>query len=299
MKKQTVFNPRSEKSRITQTMLLLVVIAACLIFILLLLPPASAGASHAAGRNNTANMTSGAANPSPGTPTTQPAPAGGWKLAIVVDDAGYNLTKLRSLLKFPGKLTVAVLPKVLYSTRSAELIHAAGKEVLLHLPMQPEGTEDPGPGVVTIDQDQVQIRSTLQDDLATVPYAAGINNHMGSLATQDKAVMQAVFAYCEEHNLFFLDSKTTATSVIGALAPDYNLPVLARDVFLDNDRGKTQIKAALAGGMELARKKGYAVLIGHVHDELIEVLLEMYPLFIQQGFRLVTLSELLQSLKEH
>jgi len=300
MKKHRVFNLRSGKGRITQTMLLLVIIAGCLVVILfLLLPPHTTGGSHAAaGQKTTGAAPAATDTSSAGSPTTQPTPVGGWKIAIVVDDAGYNLTKLQRLLKFPGKMTVAVLPKVIYSTRCAELTHAAGKEVILHLPMQPEGSEDPGPGVITIDQDQDQILSTLEEDLATVPYAAGINNHMGSLATQDRAVMNTIFAYCEEHNLFFLDSKTTASSVSGELAPDYNLPVLARDVFLDNERGKNQIKDALAKGMELARKRGYAVLIGHVYDELIDVLLEMYPLFAKQGFRLVTVSELLQSLKE-
>ncbi len=301
MKKNSMFNPRTQKSRIAQTAVFLCIIAACLLGILILWP---AGARAGIQPVPITSAGGGPTSPAPadntsaqGKTTPSPAPVSA-KLAIIVDDAGYNLTKLERLLTFPGKLTIAVLPQVLYSRRSAELIHNAGKEVLLHLPMQPEGNEDPGPGVITVNQNPGEITSVLEKDIATVPYAAGINNHMGSLATTDAQVVGLLLAYCKQHGLFFLDSKTTAASVVTRLAPEYDLPVLSRDLFLDNDRGKAHIKATIIHGMELARKHGYAVLIGHVHDDLIETLLEMYPLFVKQGFDLVTASELLQFLEK-
>ncbi len=289
-----MLNPRTQKARITRTLCLLVIILSCLVLILFLLPlkpyvKVESDQNPASDTGSTPDNKTVSSQDQSKTVT----PVKKLKLAIIIDDAGYNLQKLKRLLDFPGKLTIAVLPQVTYSRQSAELIQKAGKEVILHLPMQPQGNENAGPGVITIDLDEEEIIATLTLNFSTVPYAKGANNHMGSLATADERIVKIIVNYCKQHNLFFLDSKTTSHSVITELASAYNLPVLSRDIFLDNEKGKDQIKENLIKGMELAHRYGSAVLIGHISDEMTDVLNEMYPLFIKQGYELVTASELL------
>jgi polysaccharide deacetylase 2 family uncharacterized protein YibQ len=294
MKKKSIVNPQTQKARINVTLWLLVVILSCLVFILLLFP-SKTDARVESGNEQSSNVQSEShsKSDSPQDQNKTVAPVKKGKIAVIIDDAGYNLEKLKRLLEFPGKLTIAVLPQVAYSTQSAELVHRAGKEVILHLPMQPEGDENPGPGLITVDLNEEEIEAMIALNLTTVPHAKGLNNHMGSLATADEKVVRTIVNFCKQHNLFFLDSKTTVHSLVAKIAGAENLPVLARDIFLDNERNKEYIKKSLFKGMELAKEYGKVVLIGHIGDEMTDVLNEMYPLLIKQGYELVTASELL------
>jgi polysaccharide deacetylase 2 family uncharacterized protein YibQ len=294
MKKKSIVNPQTQKARITVTLWLLVVILSCLVFILLLFP-SKTDARVESGNEQSSNVQSAShsKSDSPQDQNKTVAPVKKGKIAVIIDDAGYNLEKLKRLLEFPGKLTIAVLPQVAYSTQSAELAHRAGKEVILHLPMQPEGDENPGPGLITVDLNEEEIEAMIALNLTTVPHAKGLNNHMGSLATADEKVVRTIVNFCKQHNLFFLDSKTTVHSLVAKIAGAEDLPVLSRDIFLDNERNKEYIKKSLFKGMELAKEYGKVVLIGHIGDEITDVLNEMYPLLIKQGYELVTASELL------
>jgi polysaccharide deacetylase 2 family uncharacterized protein YibQ len=299
MKKNIFFNPDSLKKRIRLAFIFLLIIISCLITILLFLPAKSEIESKLDLKKNYPNSSVLSADNTQKTNNLmKKIPLKRAKILIIIDDAGYNLPRLKRLLQFPGKLTVAVLPQLPLSKQSAELVHNAGKEVILHLPMQPAGLEDPGPGAITVNQDEKQIVNTLTLDMATVPHARGINNHMGSLATTDERVVDIILRFCKNNNLFFLDSKTTPHSLIESRAANDDLSVLARDLFLDNEKGKDFIKEELLKGMEIANKQGRAVLIGHLGEEMIEVLNEMYPLLIKQGYELATASELLMANEE-
>lgn len=290
-----MLNPRTQKGRTVITLCLMVFILSCLVFMLFLLPSktdSKVESDQYMPPDTKLTPENKATSSSDEVESVVPVKKG--KIAIVIDDAGYNLTKLKRLLDFPGKLTIAVLPQVTYSAQSAELINRAGKEVILHLPMQPQGNENPGPGAITTDLDTEEIIATLTFNLSTVPYAIGMNNHMGSLATTDERVVAIILNYCKEHDLFFLDSKTTPHSVITKLAADYVLPVLSRDIFLDNEKDKADIKNSLIQGLELAHRHGSVIMIGHLGDEMTDVLNQMYPLLIKQGYELVTASELLK-----
>ena len=228
----------------------------------------------------------------------RPEPEPGYKgtIAIVVDDVGHSLSELEPFLQFKGPITFAVLPQREFSEEAARRAAAAGKEVILHLPMEPVSDMDPGPGAIRVDMTPEEIARTIRRNVESVPGAGGVNNHMGSRATADAAVMDAVLSTLKEEGLYFLDSRTSADTVGRRTAEKHNLPYLERAVFLDNENNRDYIRNAVREGMQIAERKGHAVMIGHVMvNELVEVLNEMYPFIQDEGFDLRYLSELVLS----
>ncbi|MBA7656910.1 hypothetical protein ES703_64837 [subsurface metagenome] len=217
-------------------------------------------------------------------------PAREARLALVIDDVGYNLENLKPLLALPGAITFAVLPNLPFSEEAARLIIEAGKELLLHCPMEPVSGQDPGPGALLTSHTPEEIAQILEANFRTVPAASGMNHHMGSSFTADEAAMGAVMSYLKQTEKFYLDSKTTADSVGARLALQYGVPVLERDVFIDNERSPDYMKQSFLEGVKIARSKGFAVLIGHIHStELKEVLADIIPGLEEEGMRFTSL----------
>ena len=215
-------------------------------------------------------------------------------LAVVIDDAGYSLQELQAFLEIPGPLTVAVLPNLPHSTEAARRVHAAGKDLILHCPMEPIGGENPGPGALYTWQTPAQVESLLAADFATVPRAIGMNNHMGSRATSDPALMTTVIAYLAQHDLFYLDSRTTADTVGPLIAEKLRVPSLQRDVFVDVDTAPAEVAAGLARGIEEAADRGSAVIIGHVQNAAVAAILRVQvKVLAAKGVRLARLSEVM------
>lgn len=222
-----------------------------------------------------------------------PMPKRRGSLAIVIDDVGNSLAELEPFLELDMPLTLAVLPQRKYSREAAGRAVAAGKEVILHLPMEPVSDMDPGPGAIRVGMSPGEITTTLEQNLASVPGIRGVNNHMGSRATADPLVMDTVLTTLKKEGLFYLDSRTSVETVGPATAEKHNLPYLERAVFLDNESNRDYIRNAVREGMQIAERKGHAVMIGHVMvNEVVEVLAEMYPFIQDEGFDLRYLSEL-------
>lgn len=217
------------------------------------------------------------------------------KLALIIDDAGYNNAFLETFLAFPGPMAVSVLPGLPGSRDASRLVRKAGKELLLHLPMEPENGQDPGPGAVYTRMGDEAVRDLVRGHLDSLPGIVGVNNHMGSRATADERVMSLVLGVLRERGLFFVDSGTTAASAGRRVAGELKLPFLERSVFLDNEKDKAAIRESIERGKAVAEKRGYAVMIGHVWcSELAEVLLEVYPDILDEGYRFYPVSELLK-----
>lgn len=221
-------------------------------------------------------------------------------LYIIIDDAGYSLRDLEPFLAFPAPLTIAVLPHLPDSREAARLAAAFGKEVMLHLPMEAKNGADPGPGALSVSQDEAEIRRRVLAAFDSVPGARGANNHMGSRATADRRVMDVVMSVFGEHGWWFLDSRTSAETVVRPAAEAAGIPFAERHVFLDNERNHDYIRTALNDGLRVASERGHAVMIGHamVH-ELAEVLIEAYPDIIEQGFEFGAISDLMYQAVAH
>lgn len=216
------------------------------------------------------------------------------KLVIVIDDVGYNTAELEPLLRFPGPITFAILPQLDYSVKALGMIKKAGKEAILHQPMEPEGDDNPGPGAILTGMGDDEIRRVLRNNLQSLKGVRGANNHMGSKATSDSRVMNLVMQEMKGTGLFFLDSKTTAKSVVRETADILNMPFAERSVFLDNTQERESIMEAFREGMAKAEKQGHAVMIGHVWShELADILLEVYPQALEEGFEFLSVTDLI------
>jgi len=292
---------QNQANRKVRVLLLLGTIAACLALIVFLIPPRPSGdnagkPAKVPGEGNKAPVEGTDSRQTIGSPPAAmpKPPEREIRIAVVLDDTGYSMGDLDPFLKFPGNLTFAVLPHLDHSREASEKIEAAGKEVILHLPMEPLGASDPGPGAINSDQQEGEVRERLEEAFESVPGAVGVNNHMGSKATSDAKTIGFVMKFLKERNKFFLDSKTTSESIVPQVADAYEVRHLDRTVFLDNIVTEEAIQKQFEQGLEVARRRGSAVLIGHVkHPEVLHVLNRMYPGLQTMGFKTVKLSQLL------
>ena len=215
------------------------------------------------------------------------------KLIFVFDDAGHNLEQLQYFLDLPFPCTIAVLPKLPNSRETARRIRAAGKELILHQPMQAVNPNiDPGKGAVKPGMDREEIKKIVASNVEEIGPIAGMNNHEGSLITSDEEAMEAVLELCREKNIYFLDSRTSSKSVVPQVAKKLNMSIWERAVFLDNKRDKAYMKKQIIDGLEIASQRGEAIMIGHVFTVDLAILLkEMYSDLTQEGYTFSTISK--------
>jgi uncharacterized protein len=244
---------------------------------------------------------SGDASDSPG-PST-PGPAAGERvreprIALVIDDLGRSVADVEALAQLGVPLTYAVLPYEVETPQVVEALRRQGAEILCHLPMEPSGNGDPGPGALWYGMDAEELRRSTAAALAEIPGAVGVNNHMGSRLSADETSMRAVLGVLAERRLFFLDSRTSAESVGYRLALNLGLHAAERQVFLDDDQSPEGIRKQFARLLALARQRGFAIAIGHPHESTLATLAAELPRAREQGFRFVKVSELLAAPRE-
>ncbi|WP_313710365.1 divergent polysaccharide deacetylase family protein [Pseudomonas sp.] len=219
----------------------------------------------------------------------QAAPAGKAYLSIIIDDLGQSPERDSRTLALPGPVTLAIMPDTPHATDFARQAHKAGKTVILHMPMDPAtGPYAWHPGIPI-----EELARRLDAALAKVPYAAGINNHMGSRMTAQREPMAWLMGELQRRHLFFVDSRTSAATVAAAEAQAQGLAHVSRDVFLDDVRTTEAITGQLQQGIALARKQGSAVLIGHPYPQTLEVLARELPRLKDQGVTLTTLQQMI------
>jgi hypothetical protein len=209
----------------------------------------------------------------PGPPAEGPA-TGGALLAVVIDDMGQDLRFARELAALPFPVTFSILPGTPHNREVAALAAKSGREVLLHLPMEPKGWPgiNPGPGALFTFMAPDEMRRVLAADLDEVPGAVGVNNHMGSRFTGHADGMAVVLDELRARGLFFLDSLTARGSTAVGLARDMGLPVYRRSVFLDNIRDVGAITRQMEKAARAAAATGQAVAIGHPYPETLAAL---------------------------
>lgn len=217
----------------------------------------------------------------------------GPRLAIILDDVGSDPGAAQSIFSLHYPLTLSILPHHPHSTEIAQQAHHRGYQVMLHLPMQSVGNEvaeiqELKPGMST-----AEVSTDLHSMLSSVPYAAGINNHQGSLATSDAHLMAELMPLLRRRHLFFIDSRTTAATVAYESAEAAGVPCAFRNVpFLDDVQDIRAIRHQLELASKDAREKGAAIAIGHPHPQTLHALREFLPQAQTEGIRLVHASDL-------
>lgn len=216
------------------------------------------------------------------------------RIAIIIDDIGYNLPLGRRAAQLPGAYTLALLPMTPHTRELAELGYKRGKELMLHAPMANERGLPLGPGALDVGMPRAELLQSLRASLDSLPEVVGVNNHMGSALTVLARPMGWVMGELRQRELFFVDSRTTAASVAAPVARHYGLKTAQRDVFLDHRRDPAHIRQQLARALELAQRRGWAIAIGHPYPETLAVLEQAEALMAGQSVQLVSASTLLR-----
>lgn len=188
------------------------------------------------------------------------------RMAIIIDDAGNDMKGTAEILDMPVKLTLAVMPFLSTTKKDAIAAHEKGMDVIVHMPMEPKSgrPEWLGPGAITSNLTDAEVRERVEKAIDDVPYAIGMNNHMGSKVTSDKRIMSIVLDVCRERGLFFVDSRTNFRSVVGEIAVSKNMPPVGNDIFLDDRNSKPHIRQQMELAAKRAVEKNMCVVIGHV-----------------------------------
>jgi len=215
------------------------------------------------------------------------------KIAIIIDDIGYDNDLAMAFMDLDLQLSLSVLPSAPHTVDIVNEANRRGKELLLHLPMEPKDYPNlnPGPGALLTNMDEERIKKIISDDIEQVPGLRGVNHHMGSYFTERYDKMKIVLSEVKKRNLFYLDSRTTNRTVAFDLAKDMGVPAAKKSLFLDNDLSSKAIKLQMERLFGIARYSGTAVGIGHPHKETLQVLQE-YINQLKTDFKVVPVSEL-------
>ncbi len=213
----------------------------------------------------------------------------GGDIVLIIDDLGFEGQPLERVMALDPNINLAILPNGTRAEQFAKTLHARGFEVLCHLPMQPRGRETPGRNAILASMSDDEIASTTRRNIEAVPYARGVNNHMGSLATADRRIMTSVLGALPD-GMYFIDSRTGGSSVAAAVAREMNVRTASRHVFLDDIATESAIRRQLAELAAAANKRGVAIGIGHPYPVTLRVLAQELPALKARGFRLVRAS---------
>ena len=216
------------------------------------------------------------------------------KVALVLDDWGYNLKNLKILNRIKRPLTVSVLPNLPYSRKISKLSLHGDYEVILHLPLESHEHKNMEKDTICCDMKDSEIIEVFNSAILSVPAAKGVSNHMGSRATEEKETMSVIFRQMKKRNFFFLDSLVTKKSICDGLAKEIGIKFASRDIFLDNINEKSYIKGQLEKLARLAQINGHAIGIGHDRRMTLEVLEEEMKNLERQGIEFVYLSQMVK-----
>ena len=227
-------------------------------------------------------------------PTRERATAGIAKVAIVIDDFGYDGRLARRFLQIDAPLSFSVLPNGTFSKSIARRVSQAGRELMLHLPMEPKGYPevDPGIGALLTEMTDMELVEALRKNLDSLPYIKGVNNHMGSRFCENEEKLRLVMRELKNRGLFFVDSRTSSRTQAYKVAQEEDVPSAERNVFLDNIQSPQAIRRQLKRLIQLAKLKGEAIGIAHPHEVTLKVLKEDVPKLSSKGIELVPVSQL-------
>lgn len=231
-------------------------------------------------------------------PPTEGEPAAKKVIAFVIDDFGNNMSGTAEILALPVPLTVAVMPFLPSTKQDAELAHQKGHDVFVHMPMEPVKGKRSwlGPGAITTDLSDEEIRSRVQKAIDDVPHAIGMNNHMGSKVTANERIMRIVMQVVKERGLIYLDSRTTDKSVASKIAAEMGVPHTENQIFLDDVYSVPHITQQMEKVCKRIGNHPICVAIGHVGPpgKKTASVLQQYIPRIQKEAEFVTISKLIQ-----
>ncbi len=219
-------------------------------------------------------------------------------IALIIDDMGYRYQSGKRAINLNENITYSFLPYAPHARKLANMAHQKQKEIMLHLPMEAQNGKTLGPGGLTADMPKQVFELELQHDLLAVPHIKGVNNHMGSLLTQQMEPMTWLMEQLAEKQIYFVDSRTSEKSMALNAARQYGIRSETRDIFVDHDLTNKAMHRQLQLAVDVAKRNGSAVVIAHPFPETMTVLEQWLPQAKQQGLEFVYVSQLLNIRKQ-
>jgi polysaccharide deacetylase 2 family uncharacterized protein YibQ len=216
------------------------------------------------------------------------------RLALIIDDGGYDMERFKGMMGIGRSMTFAILPNTPHARQAALMAHEDGSEIMLHLPMEPKESDRYSlePDTLLTGMSKKEIQTILQRDISQIPHVRGVNNHMGSKATEDPEVMKALMGVLKKEGLYYVDSHTSSQTVGPQFARQAGVAFGSNDRFIDHEKDLEAIKKAIRLAMKRAKKEGKAIAIGHPHPLTAQGIREMIPEIEAAGIRLVFASEI-------
>lgn len=218
-------------------------------------------------------------------------------VTIVIDDLGYSREGMQSSLELPSEVTLAILPSTPFAEKTALASAKQSRTIILHAPMENTRKLELGPGGLYTNMEEEEFKKVLSQSISSIPGITGVNNHMGSLLTQDTERMQWVMEILQPLGLFFIDSVTSGQSVAYSEAQAMNITTVKRNVFLDNIRSEDAIHKQFERLIKIAKKDGAALAIGHPYPSTMDYLLKRLPQLEQEGIKLISIDDYMKRKK--
>jgi len=215
------------------------------------------------------------------------------KLIFIIDDMGHSRDNEKLFRELEDNVVYAILPFLPYSKYFSDLSKKTKAEVMLHLPLEALDETFPGPGLITTRMSEGNILDLLDRNLKTVPRHVGANSHMGSKGTTDRHLMEIILRDFKKRRLFFLDSYTSSGSVVARLQKKIGLPVLKRDIFLDNIDRPSEVRKRIQELASVATKQGWAIGIGHDRHNTLRIIMDRLPHLKENGYEVISLEDLI------
>ena len=217
------------------------------------------------------------------------------KIAIIIDDLGYQREIAERIINLNFPITISILPFLPNSQSIVEMAKEKNISILLHLPMEPHNSNiNPGKGAIYSSMNEEEIKTKIRAVFQDLPDIDGMNNHMGSKVTEDREIMKIILSEIQKRDLFFIDSMTSPNSVGYELSKQMGIKTAYRSVFLDNNQDKDYIRQQIKILKELALKNNKVIAIGHPYCNTIDVLMEAGLELQAEGIKIVRLEELLE-----
>ena len=216
------------------------------------------------------------------------------RIALIIDDIGFSPCRARQFLGLDIPITYSVLPRLQYSQSLASEIHLAGHEIMLHQPMEPFNPEvDPGPGALYVGDEPERLVGVMEENISEIPFATGVNNHMGSRFTASRKEMREALEVIKQKDLFFVDSLTSNRSKAYETARSLHMVTACRNIFLDTRLNENDIFSQLRRLKRCALEYGEAIGIGHPFPETARAVDRFIKTFKEANITLVHVTDLL------
>ena len=219
-------------------------------------------------------------------------------IGLIIDDMGYRYQSGKRAINLPANITYSFLPYSPHARKLANLANEKNKEIMLHIPMEATSGKKLGPGGLTLEMPKAIFDLELAHNLSAIPYIKGVNNHMGSLLTEQNEQMAWLMEALATKEIYFVDSRTSVKSVALKAARNIGIRSDTRDVFVDHDLNEKSMLKQLDHAIQVAKRKGSAVVIAHPFPETIKVLEQWLPRAKALGLEFVYMSDLLKIRKD-